>query len=424
MMSLPNYRKLNNYDFESDYDHIITYKTTGETPRNYSESQTKRFVRKYRKHFRIIDNNIFFNHLQVIRKKDITEYLQPIFDNPQEGFGHGITQFYNIVANKYLNVTRKDVENFLKQQMTYQLTFKPRKRSEPVKKYNKSHQAYALDLIDIHRYSTTNKNNNFILTMIDVFSQECWLRPLKNKNAEDIYKALKPILEKNKPKQILLDNGTEFKGINKDMFKELKIKVNYTPSHTPQANIEKFNGQIRQILSKLFVQQKNTNWILHLNDIQENINNYNSLPVNQQKRARAVEKRKENPPKETKPLFETGNVVRISQHAFEPHVRSEIKKGLQKYIHVKFSIHLFKIFKIYKPYKSNSLPYYSVKHIESGDVISNDNNDKPRRFREIDLLLVDNVIGQDLTQSQNDRLNGLHYEEPQQPSKRTTRSGK
>ena len=420
-MSIPNLRKLNNYDFDGDFEKIVKFKKTGKVPENLSEIQAQRFIDKYEP-FSLIKGELVYSGLQVIKKINMMHVLQLLYDDFTKGLFHGINQFYDIVTSKYLNITKKEVEDFLKQQINYQLTFRPKVRTIQVKKFNKPHEAYAMDLIDIHRYSTLNKNYSFILTMIDVFNSNVWLRPLKSKNADDIYKVLKPIFDKQKPKVLFMDNGGEFKGVNSDLFKELNIKVSYTPSHTPQPNIENLNGQLRNMLSKLFVHLKKPVWINHLQDIEENINNFNNLPKIVEKRNKTVEKRKLQPQSVVKPLYQVGDVVRINQTVFEPQVREQIKQGKQKYIHVKYSIHLFTIAKIYKPRKINSLPYYSV--IFDDDILTNDHNNNYRRFKEKDLLLVKNVIGDNLTQQQNDRLNGLHYEEPQKPTKRVTRSKK
>ena len=405
-MSL-NFRRLNNYNLEADYDNIVKFLSTGKIPDSFSDSQKTVFTRKYQ-NLEIKQNKLFYGTVQVVKKDDIEKVLLPLYNDPAEGFGHGITQFYNIVANKYLNITRKDVTKFLKGQTNYQLTFKPRKRKQSVKKYDKAHEAYALDLIDIHRYSTVNKNYNFILTMIDVFSQHVWLRKLKNKNAETIHDALRPIFATSKPRIILMDNGTEFKGINTDMFKEFGIKTAFTMSHSPQANIEQANGRIRSMLSKLFVKNRNTIWISHLSDVEKNINNYNALPKNVKKREKKVQKRKDAPQEEMKPLYKEGDIVRISQHAVDPDVRKEIKAGQQKYIHVKYTVALFEIIKVHKSYKANSLAYYSLRNYDENDdsAIKNAKNNATRRFKENDLLLLAEVNGEDMTEAQSKKLNG------------------
>ena len=404
---IPNFRKINNFGLEKDYNNIINYKQNKQLPDNLSNSQKTRFIKKY-KNFKIKDDNkLFYDDLEVIKKADIDETLKPIYNDISEGFGHGIKQFYDIITSKYLNITRKDINDFLKKQINYQLTFKPQKRKEPVKKFNKPNEAYALDLIDIHRYKTFNKNYAYILTMIDVYNSHIWLRPLKTKNANEVYNVLKSIFDIQKPKLIIMDNGGEFQGINKDLFKEFNIKISNTPSHTPQANIENLNGQIRKFLSQLFVYLKKTTWINHIKDIEDNFNSYNSLPKNEIKRNVKNELTKNND-NVIRPLFKVGDIVRINQKIFEPFVRQQYKANQQKYSHVKYSIQLFEIFKVYKPYRANSLSFYILKD-EDGYVINNDNNNQLRRFKENDLISVKSVVGENLTKEQNNKLNGINY---------------
>ena len=94
---IPNFRKINNFGLEKDYNNIINYKQNKQLPDNLSNSQKTRFIKKY-KNFKIKDDNkLFYDDLEVIKKADIDETLKPIYNNISEGFGHGIKQFYEIL---------------------------------------------------------------------------------------------------------------------------------------------------------------------------------------------------------------------------------------------------------------------------------------------------------------------------------------
>ena len=168
-----------------------------------------------------------------------------------------------------------------------------------------------MDLIDISRYSTHNRNYKFILSVIDVFSQQIYLRKLKNKEAHAINSVLKPIFETQSPKLLLLDNGGEFRGLNDALFKKHNIKILNTPSHTPQPNIEQINGNIRRILSHIFVEYKTLNWVDFIHDIETNINNYNALPRNIAKRQENIDNLENNI---IKPKYQMGDFVRIKHY--------------------------------------------------------------------------------------------------------------
>ena len=406
-----NYRKLNNYDLETDYDDIVRYKTTGNTPNKLDADQEARFIEKY-KPFKVRNNKLYYSHLEVIKKKDIAKTLQPIYEDPSLGLGNGITRFYYIVVNNYLNITREDAQAFLKRQSTYQLTYKPRKKKQELLKYNAPHIAYAMDLIDISRYSTHNKNYKFLLTMVDVYSQQVWIRKLKNKEAVSINAELIKIFEVQQPKIMLMDNGGEFKGINLDLFKQLKIKILNTPSHTPQPNIEQLNSSVRRMISQILVHfagQGNTfDYITYIGDIEDNINHSNALAVNVRKREKKANLRRATPQVLIKAKFKIGDKVRIIQAAIESQVRKQNKQNLQKYQHVKYSLDVFEVIKIYKPQnKANALPFY-VLQFPTGEQVVNNSNDKLRRFKENELLIVPaNTVGSIPTEQQNDKLNGI-----------------
>jgi len=418
---MENLRQINNYDLEGDYDKIILLKKSQQLPKAMTFKEEKEFIERYEL-FYLIKGEVYYKNLKVILKKNIEKVLTKLYEDKKIGFGHGITQFYEIVTNRYLNITRKETTAFLKKQTNYQLTFKAKARIQPVKKYDEKHIAYALDLIDIHRYSTVNKNNKFILTLIDVYSSQIWLRPLKNKEAEDVNSVLEKIFKIQKPKYLLMDNGNEFMGINKKMFKDMNIKVIHTPSHTPQPNIEQLNSQIRKFISKLFVENKNFVWVDYLLDIEKNINHYQNLPRNILKREKSAEKRNETKQILVKPKFKINDVVRILQSVSEPHIREENKKGNQKYMHVKYSVDLFIVVNTYKPYKANSITYYTLKYKSDNEIVKE--NNKVVRFKEKDILLVpEGSKGEVITHAENNKLNGIRgYTNIPQPVKRITRS--
>ena len=425
---MENLRQINNYDLEKDHDKIILLKKKNQISNDMTMKEETEFVKRYEEFF-VINNEVYYKHFKVVLKRDVDKVLIKLYEDKTLGFAHGYTQFYEIVSDRYLNITRKETTAFLKKQVNYQLTFKPKKKKQHVKKFNEPHKAYALDLIDIHRYSKYNKDKKFILTMIDVYSGQVWLRALTFKLAKDVHDVLKKIFEDIKPKLILMDNGGEFKGVNLDFFKELDIKIVYTPSHTPQPNIERVNRNIRKILSKLFVENKDFVWVDYLSDIESNINNYQNLPRNRIKREELAKERKNAPAVNMKPKFNIGDTVRVSQHVSEGHIRQEIKDGNQKYIHVKYSVDLFEVVKIYKPTnKANALPYYSIKYKSDGEIVKELKNKKNKivRFKEQDLLLIPkDTVGEEITHRQNNKLNGIRgYTDIPVAVKRITRSTK
>ena len=56
---------------------------------------------------------------------------------------------------------------------------------------------WAADLADVHRYAKQNKNNTFILVLIDLFSKKAWARGLKFKTGEETAAAIKDVFRKS-----------------------------------------------------------------------------------------------------------------------------------------------------------------------------------------------------------------------------------
>jgi len=110
------------------------------------------------------------------------------------------------------------VETFIKEQVNKQLVsnFTHRINKPILSKY--TNQIWCLDLIDVETYGTRNKNYNYILNVIDVFSRKLWLEPMKNKSSLLTKNAFQRVINRAdvKPKYLISDNGTEF-------LKEFKI---------------------------------------------------------------------------------------------------------------------------------------------------------------------------------------------------------
>ena len=50
-----------------------------------------------------------------------------------------------------------------------------------------------LDLVDMQKNKSQNKNFNYILTVIDIFSKFAWAIPIKNKTGDSITRAFEII---------------------------------------------------------------------------------------------------------------------------------------------------------------------------------------------------------------------------------------
>ena len=63
-------------------------------------------------------------------------------------------------------------------------------------------EIWSADLIDMREFSNENKDYNYLLNVIDIFSKYAWSIPLKTKTASEVTKAFESILTKNHPRKL------------------------------------------------------------------------------------------------------------------------------------------------------------------------------------------------------------------------------
>ena len=136
-----------------------------------------------------------------------------------------------------------------------------------------------MDIFDISKYSKTNKNYKYLLVLIDVFTREVFLRPLKNKNIDDVIISLNDIFSDYKPHVISSDSDSTFLSKQiQDIFDEHNIYhdvVIARDDHRALGIIDRFALTIKTTLSKLFLRNDNTNWIDYIYKI---VDKYNNTP--------------------------------------------------------------------------------------------------------------------------------------------------
>ena len=63
-------------------------------------------------------------------------------------------------------------------------------------------EIWSANLIDMRAFSNENRDYNYLLNVIDIFSKYAWSIPLKTKTASEVTKAFESILsKKNHPKK-------------------------------------------------------------------------------------------------------------------------------------------------------------------------------------------------------------------------------
>lgn len=272
--------KLNNlFKDDDEINLVIQYKTTNMMPE--AVDNQNRFMKKFAR-FGMIDNKLVYKplKLQVILNNDINNILENEYSKPDVA-GKSIITFYKYLTSKYLNIKRKHIKQFLENQNAYNLT-KPQifRVNKPITSLFPN-SLWSIDLIDMLYLSKSNYEYRYIINVVDVFSRKIWLEKIKYKNAKQISISFQKIIDRAgiTPNNLMMDNGTEFKGQFETLCKDLNIKIRHTRSYSPQANgiVEVANKAVRKLIRFLMVKNNTYRWSQYLNDIETNRNDtYNS----------------------------------------------------------------------------------------------------------------------------------------------------
>ena len=421
-MSTNLYLKLNNF-FPTDeiINQVKAFKKKPIYPDDVdTEQKRKTFLKKY-KDFDLSKNkrSLIYTplNLEVVPRSNLIKVLTKEYKSV---FGAGIVAFYKTIREKYLNIKRADVSDFVKNQPIPQMTDVFRNRTNKPIIAQFPNQLWCIDLIDLKNYATKNKNYVYILNAVDVFSRKCFLEPSKKKTAVEIRDAFKAIVRREgdvKPDYIICDNGNEFLGEFQAYCKDNDIKIRFNRAYSPQANgvVERCNQEIRKLMRNMFLENENNNWIDHLRKI-ENIKNatfttaINNIPEtiwqNNKKKLpnvnipldhfkvdddntrkilarNTVLKRVRKQIAEYKhDELEVGDKVRIRMDALSNSIKSLVKKGDIKKIVVAYSPLVFKILKKITP--RNGLlersRYVCVTADGTRLLVNKENGTAPRQF--------------------------------------------
>lgn len=173
------------------------------------------------------------------------------------------------------HVTRRDVKDFLLDQVTYTLHHPARRRFQrnPVIATSVGDTCQA-DLVDMSAFSSSNKGFKYLLTFIDVFSKQAFAVPVKNKTAQNIKKAFTKIFEKFTPFQIQTDRGLEFKNkILMDYMKQNGVNLYFTYNQDIKASVvERFNRTLKGKMFRYFTHKGTRRYIDVLDQLMDSYN--------------------------------------------------------------------------------------------------------------------------------------------------------
>ena len=135
-------------------------------------------------------------------------------------------------------------------------------------------QIWQADLIDMKKYKYQNRQFEYILTCIDIFSKKAWAIAIKKKTPTETTISFKQIFESGRiPHTIFLDKGNEFKGECKKLFIKNGIKIISSKTKLKASVVERFNRTLKERIFRIFTHNKNTKYCDKLEDILHSYNN-------------------------------------------------------------------------------------------------------------------------------------------------------
>ena len=188
-------------------------------------------------------------------------------------------KFYKIMKKSNPNIKFDEIDEFIKNQKSYQLH---KKQTNKIQGHIIAYQENALwfiDLLDMSNYSRQNKGHKWILLAIDTFTRKAYAVALKNKTKFEVKNKFEEIYhDSGEIKLIISDSGNEF--LNKpvqDLFKELNIKHDTVEigDHNALGLIDRLSRTIKEMIFKDFTEKNTVVWY---DKLQDTISAYNDRP--------------------------------------------------------------------------------------------------------------------------------------------------
>lgn len=283
------------------------------------------------------------------------ELLRQLFYRPSEGLVNE-NKLAQKAKDKNIDVSRKEIHEFYKDQEVNQL-MKPRRKPKEFSSivgYYPNH-TYQMDIIVYDRYEMNHYK--YILVVIDVYSRYMMARPLTNRRFETIMDNIKTIFKTmGLPEEMNCDNEFNTHEFN-NYCQENDIDVRYSDPNEINKNaiVERVNGTIATQLQKIRITTKRHDWYKYLEFVVENYNStihstikekpidvFKGLKTNRQKL------------KYVKPSFEVGDKVRIITKKKEFEKGDVIKSSKEVYLIESISGQKYKlegVQRLFKPYE-------------------------------------------------------------------------
>jgi len=352
-------------------------------------------------------------NLEYIPPQNQKKTMEVLYDQV-ESAGKGQNNFYRWITTKYLGISKRESQAFLKSREDYQLTRDPHKTLKKPLLGNRPFQFFAMDLVDMNQYLSVraNKQKRYILSIMDLFSGYTWFKAVKTKEPKEILRAFEEVIATcngHYPVRIASDNGNEWLGEFDDYLREHKIKHIFTKTYTPEPHIEAVNNQLRKIMRQIFVRENTLGWLPYLQGIQNAKNsqfneNHDATPAQimgrfmnnepldrtylNKLKTEQIAKYKARFSQYKDNVLEVGDYVRVKMSSIQTELRQKEKAGNKKLIVVKFSPDVYRIKEVKMPKQGRiGLPKYVIED-KDGRFVTKENREYAKLFNRNDLLKV------------------------------------
>lgn len=175
---------------------------------------------------------------------------------------------------------RKQVDNWVKSQLTYTL-HKPIRKKFPTREYTVSglNHLWQMDLMEMIPYASINDGYKYVLVCIDVFSRYARALPCKNKTGVEVAHKFDDMLISDGrkliiPRNVQTDLGKEFYNSQmKELFEKYGMNHYTVNSQFKAAIVERFIRTLRDRLNHYFTYTGRKVWYKILPEIISTYNN-------------------------------------------------------------------------------------------------------------------------------------------------------
>ena len=180
---------------------------------------------------------VFLDGKEVLTKTEIKSLITHEFQKSQ---GHGARTLDKTLKRKYVGLSERKIRKILHGDKVHGRMNARFMNKPPLKSIQapRVYQRIHIDLMDMKTdiIKSGDHHYRYILSFLDVFSRFVVIRPLRNKKAESVTRAVKEICATHGyPDIIQTDNGTEFHGKFKRFVKSKGIKHIISRPYHPKA---------------------------------------------------------------------------------------------------------------------------------------------------------------------------------------------